>query len=406
MAGEDNLLQNGGFEPPYHPFRSQEDRLTAVGWAPWVIPPGEGDPPWKNQPPRFGPAEMDGVTAQSLATPFATHEAGLLQQVPAAAGNRYQLRAEGMAWSSEDERPGSRAHPSDVNLQVGIDPTGGLDPTSPLIVWSHRRQPLSRWQGLEVAADAQAAIITVYLKSAPELPKRQQMVFWRNAQLSASGRFRRGVTIVGSGDTHLVLSPEQPQPGDRVTVTASSTNEQHFIELAVRRPDGELMAVHFLGATRDSGRYTWRYELSVDSAGLYDLRLVGDRGARLLAQQLVRVARPDPLEEQAQKQPSGRPRLAYRRVYVLLPPTADSRWLIAAARGGFDGRFTIGFSADDAGVGDLESRQVLAVNPHHWPEALTAAWFHRHYPGARFTPIVANSPEDLEAWLRDWSEEG
>ena len=102
--------------------------------------------------------------------------------------------------------------------------------------------------------------------------------------------------------------------------------------------------------------------------------------------------------------PVGSPRTAYRRVYVLLPPTADQKWLLAAARGGFVGRLTIGFSADDAGLGDLEQRQVLAVNPHHWPQVLTEAWFKQHYPGVAFTAVVANSPDDLEAWLKNWVE--
>jgi hypothetical protein len=124
-----------------------------------------------------------------------------------------------------------------------------------------------------------------------------------------------------------------------------------------------------------------------------------------MAQQLLRVADRDALAELAAQKPSGRPRLPYRRVYILLPPTADAKWLAAAARGAFDGRYTIGFSADDAVIGDLYGRHVLAVNPHHWPETLTAAWFHRHYPGTRFTAVVANSAEELEAWLKNWTEE-
>ena len=31
-------------------------------------------------------------------------------------------------------------------------------------------------------------------------------------------------------------------------------------------------------------------------------------------------------------------------------PLADQKWLLAAARGSFDGRYTIGFSADDARI--------------------------------------------------------
>jgi hypothetical protein len=137
-----------------------------------------------------------------------------------------------------------------------------------------------------------------------------------------------------------------------------------------------------------------------DMDGLYELRFVGDGGARLLTVRLLRVAR------DVQLVPSDSARNEYERVYVLLPPTADAKWYVAAAKGSFEGRYTIGFSADDAGMGSLDSRQVLAVNPHHWPEVLTAAWFQQHYPGATFTAVVANSPEDLEAWLQNWTGGG
>jgi hypothetical protein len=45
---------------------------------------------------------------------------------------------------------------------------------------------------------------------------------------------------------------------------------------------------------------------------------------------------------------------------------------------------------------------VIAVNPHHWPGVLTAAWFKQNYPGVTFIPLVANTPDDLEAWLKKW----
>jgi hypothetical protein len=34
---------------------------------------------------------------------------------------------------------------------------------------------------------------------------------------------------------------------------------------------------------------------------------------------------------------------------------------------------------------------------------LTASWFQQHYPGVKFTAVVANQPEDLEAWLKNWT---
>ena len=391
------LLTNGRIGKPFHPHRDDKQLITAAGWAPWWLDPAPGSPDWKNRKPVFSAYTLDDGLTQQLSTPWGTHEAGLWQQVPSVAGNQYELSVEGQAWSSEDAAPGSRLEASDVNLQIGIDPTGGLDPTSPLIVWSEVAQPLSRWETLRVQSEAEAAIITLFVKSAPNLPKRLQSVFWRNAFLRPIGRHKRGVNIVGLGDTHISLEPEQPRPGEPITAVVSSSREHKFVELIVARPDDTWSKVVAKGRTVDEDRFLWRYQFSTDLDGLYDIRFVGDFGARLLALRLLQVAR------NVQLVPSDSARLNYRRVYVLLPPTANQKWVLAAAKGGYDGRFTIGFSADDAGIGNLENRHVLAVNPHHWPEVLTASWFQQHYPGVKFTAVVANQPEDLEAWLKNWT---
>ena len=396
----ENLLQNGYFEEGFYPYRNEDDLTVGIGWAPWWQDPRPGMPRWKNQKPACAPAELDGQIVQQISTPYGTHVAGLWQQVPAAPGNRYELSIDVQAWSSEEDTPGRSSDGSDVNLRIGLDPTGGLDPTSPLIEWSEAVQALDRWVTLRLTTQAEAAIITVYLSSAPSLPKRQQIVYWRSAALLPIGRYKRSRTIVGLGDTHINLEPEHPDPDQLVEVIVSSTRNFPFVDLLVRRPDNQLATAIFQGITREDGRTVWRYTFSTGEDGLYDLRFVGDRGARLLAQRLVRASR------QTQIVPSGDPRTSYRRVYVLLPPTANEKWAVAAARGSFEGRYTIGFSADDAGVGDLEERHVVAVNPHHWPGVLTAAWFTQNYPGTRFTPVVANSPEDLETWLKRWIPEG
>lgn len=394
---QNRILLNGALGKPFHPYQNQNQLITAVGWAPWWLEAEADDPGWKNRRPVFSPVTLDEALTQQLSTPFGTHVAGLWQQAPSVPGNSYELSVEGQAWSSEDTTAGSQLEPSDVNLQIGIDPTGGLDPQSPLIIWSPKLQPLSHWETLHLEATAEANLITIYLKSAPSLPKRQQAIFWRQAELRPIGRHKRGVNIVGTGDTHISLEPERPSPGEPVTAVISSTRDHNFVDLLVMRPDNKPTTVIPRGKTLDGDRHLWRYEFKTDHDGLYEIRFVGDKGARLLSLRLLQVA------HEVQLVPSDKSRYSYRRVYVLLPPTADMKWLLAAARGGYDGRYTIGFSADDAGIGDLEARHVLAVNPHHWPEVLTASWFQQHYPGARFTAVVANKPEDLEAWLKQWT---
>jgi len=91
----------------------------------------------------------------------------------------------------------------------------------------------------------------------------------------------------------------------------------------------------------------------------------------------------------------GQPRIQYERTYVLLPPGADAVWVDAVICATWDEkRYTIGGSADDAGIGDLDVRQVIAVNPGGWPGDLHA-FFEQHYPGVQYEPIEASTPEEL-----------
>ena len=91
----------------------------------------------------------------------------------------------------------------------------------------------------------------------------------------------------------------------------------------------------------------------------------------------------------------GSPRDQYNRTYVLLPPGADSSWAKAVVEATWDEhRFTVGGSADDAGIGDLDFRRVIAVNPALWGDDL-AAFFAHYYPGVVYVPVEATTPVAL-----------
>jgi hypothetical protein len=97
--------------------------------------------------------------------------------------------------------------------------------------------------------------------------------------------------------------------------------------------------------------------------------------------------------------PRGQPRTPYARTYVLLPPGADAAWARAVVDAGWNTqRFTIGGSADDAGIGDLDKRVVLAVNPSGWPSDL-ADFFAEHYPGVTYHAVEADTPWALRGKL-------
>jgi hypothetical protein len=101
----------------------------------------------------------------------------------------------------------------------------------------------------------------------------------------------------------------------------------------------------------------------------------------------------------------GKPREPYRRVYVLLPADAGKEWAHAAIEATWErSGYTIGRSADDAGIGDLDQRIVIAVNPEQWGAGEDGTglegFYQKHYPGIEYRPVMAETAEVLEQKLR------
>lgn len=97
----------------------------------------------------------------------------------------------------------------------------------------------------------------------------------------------------------------------------------------------------------------------------------------------------------------GKPREQYARTYILMPPNIDIAYVRAAVDVAYGAaasdvapRWTVGSSADDAGIGDLDKRTVVVVNPTSWGGDMLA-WFGIHYEGVIFVPLWAESPQQL-----------
>lgn len=98
--------------------------------------------------------------------------------------------------------------------------------------------------------------------------------------------------------------------------------------------------------------------------------------------------------------PSGRgkPRIQYKRTYLLIPQQYSVDWTHAAVDGTFRDRTTIGYSADDAGIGDLDNRNVIVVNKSAWANDIEI-FFSTYYPGVNVRYIEASSPGNLKEIL-------
>ena len=97
--------------------------------------------------------------------------------------------------------------------------------------------------------------------------------------------------------------------------------------------------------------------------------------------------------------PRGAPRAQYARTYILFSPKTNPRTnpllisRILDVTSPFSPSF--GSSADDAGIGDLDLRTVLAIRPSEWP--LTQAWFDENYPGVKMVAFEGSDNEVLAA---------
>ncbi|NDJ54402.1 MAG: hypothetical protein GYB68_15135, partial [Chloroflexi bacterium] len=90
----------------------------------------------------------------------------------------------------------------------------------------------------------------------------------------------------------------------------------------------------------------------------------------------------------------------YDRTYILLHASTDDDWIgaITTSQTWRSQRWTIGYSADDAGIGDLDRRRVIVVNPSLWADPILP-WFEFWYPEVIVQTLQASSPAELTTRL-------
>jgi hypothetical protein len=254
------------------------------------------------------------------------HDIGLLQQVSATPGDRLRFSIWAHAWSNhkddskgdkfpEPDNPrwsegagfgpffkleGTAASDEERNFTfwVGVDPTGGTDPTADTVQWGQGAHIYNIFHEVPpVEVVAQASTVTVFTRSRAIWPFKHNDAYWDNAVLSV-----------------VIPAPPDPKPG------------------------------------------------------------------------------------------RGEPREQYKRTYVLLSFKASKAWANAVVDATWDrNRYTIGSSADDSGIGNLDHRYVLAVNPDEWGPGADGrgllGFIEAHYEGVVAHQAVANTPDDLAALL-------
>lgn len=177
-----NILTNSGLNDPYlnipgRTWNGQNEKI-ASGWQPFFIAAGTHDADlnakklhWMSSVQfalSFGGIDyhIEGNRSQNMWSSY-KFDAGIYQQISGLTpGQGYGFDIPIVTYWRGPGYPDSNGK---MVKQVGIDPTGGTDPTSPNVIWGATDSNDKAWVYMDVAATAQASTITVFAKvQAPE----------------------------------------------------------------------------------------------------------------------------------------------------------------------------------------------------------------------------------------------
>jgi LysM repeat protein len=163
------------------------------------------------------PQIRSGSDAQQYFSFFATHVGGVYQTVSGVTpGAMLRFSVYAHLWSSTFDEATVSEEDGSMVLQVGIDPTGGTDGASASIVWSIAGQTYDAYAEYSVSAAAQAASVTVFVRSSVSFPVKNNVVYLDDAALVVEG----GATEVPPTD---VVATEVP-PTDVVATEVPPTD--------------------------------------------------------------------------------------------------------------------------------------------------------------------------------------
>lgn len=152
-----NLVYHGDFEGAFVSHEGLGE--VADGWTPFVETTGA---------PQFlkGQEHAKGRSCQRIWSDYVPFRAGIYQRVVGVSpGTTYIARAEVLSIFGEGDTP---IQGMNIGKQIGLDPQGGDDPSSPSVIWSDINWADRAWQegeqALWVSATAEAGVITLFIR--------------------------------------------------------------------------------------------------------------------------------------------------------------------------------------------------------------------------------------------------
>ncbi|MFZ5917676.1 MAG: LysM peptidoglycan-binding domain-containing protein [Chloroflexota bacterium] len=359
-----NLLVNGDFEAGYGQSWPFQDGIAEVQVAPgWrafyvdIAPPGTVAPNYCNGDAQcaWGRPEFRGtstaefiyrVRSGNLSQKYFSwnrqHEAGLMQQVSGIQpGTRLRFEVYMQTWSC---MPGEQWNEcpttpysylaSPMHTQVGIDPSGGMNPWAASVVWAAEQSAYDAWVLFAVEATAQSDKVTVFTYSRADwsdgIPRIANDVYIDDASL---------VAVSSPPPPTPTSPPAQPEAVVAVPVT-----------VAAPRPDGSV--VHVVQAGQTLAAIAEAYGVPADE--IARLNGLADAGLIAVGQELIIVAPaptptapPTPTPEPPTPTPTPEPPTPTATDTPLPPPPTATPQAVA--------------ETNDSGFGFHQSQQVASV---------------------------------------------
>ncbi|MDX1613914.1 MAG: LysM domain-containing protein [Candidatus Promineifilaceae bacterium] len=266
QAQDGNLLTNPGFEGQYSSYvpelpQEQADcpagicttAQTPSGWKPWWVKerPTDVNPEYKPATRNVaGNRVRSGDRAAQYFSFWSTHKAGLRQTVSVPAGAVVQFSVWGHAWMSEQDDPFVSDRSGTPNMRIGIDPTGGINPYSPSIIWSGYQQPYDQYQQFSVQAQAQGDTVTVFTFAAPSVNPnspdygfKHTDIYWDDASLSVAGAAAPVAPPPAASDDDDQETQVQPQAAAPFVPGPTPTPDAEGVIYVEVQPGDSLWAI-------------------------------------------------------------------------------------------------------------------------------------------------------------------
>jgi hypothetical protein len=259
-----NLIFNPSFEEGmYHVSMSN---FIASGWSYWYQGRGADDSRgWYLPEPEYGlisdrPGQAhSGSKSQRWFNTWAIHNAGVYQHLKVPPDSWLKFSIWMFNWSSQEDVFGvSEAF---HHKWVGIDPTGGVDPFSPNIVWGNEDRTMDVWVQLGVIAPAKGDTVTVFVRETPEYSVKHNDVLIDDAELVVVPAPAGGVAVqpvanaTRSAENADNGTPEKALELGRTALLATlpGGDEGHYAYYKFSYPGGEVPYRVNIQASPDDG---------------------------------------------------------------------------------------------------------------------------------------------------------